>query len=43
MILIVIAGSDVTDAILERLASNLELYSGIVTVSDVDVLRPHRF
>ena len=43
MILIVIADSAVTDAILDRLASNLELYSGIVTVSDVDVLRPHRF
>ena len=43
MILIVIADSTVTDAILERLSSNLELYSGIVTVSDVDVLRPHRF
>ncbi len=43
MIVIVIAAQATTDAILARLADNLELYSGVVTVSDVDVLRPHRF
>lgn len=43
MIVIVITDKPTTDAILARLADNLESYSGIVTVSDVDVLRPHRF
>ncbi len=43
MMVIVIAHKPVTDEILKRLAENLETYSGVVTVSDVDVLRPHRF
>ena len=43
MIVIVIAEKSITDAILARLAENLDLYSGVVTEADVNVLRPHRF
>lgn len=43
MVVIVIADAAVTDALLARLADNLELYSGVVSVGDVQILRPHRF
>ncbi len=43
MIVIIIADADITDRILSRLAEDLALYSGVVSVSDVQVMRPQRF
>lgn len=43
MMVIVIVEQEVAEAILERIGANFELYSGVVTMSEVKVLRPQRF